>query len=163
MKAARAGRVNFGCWAASRLGAPKEEMKSVANTSENLSSVIAYLEEQSALVRSGGYWNCLVATRKLSALLLAEGRSPWVARLRKTESFGDQVFHAPLIPRGVGVKATWTTHYVCCCDGMAYDPVAGRPIRLETYSLEVFGEQISMEVFVPTGELPAYLAGNPLP
>ena len=84
-------------------------------------------------------------------------------RLRKREVRGDQVFHAPLIPRTLGHAAAWTTHYVSCCDGMAYDPVAGKPLRLETYSLEVFGEQISTEVFVPAGELPAYLAANQLP
>ena len=113
---------------------------------------MAYFEEQSALVRSGGYWNCLTAARELSALLLAAGRSPWIAQLRKTESRGEQVFHAPLTPRVIGVAATWTTHYVCCCDELAYDPVAGRAIPLETYSLEVFGEQISTEVFVPDGD-----------
>jgi hypothetical protein len=138
-------------------------MKSVENNSESLSSVIAYLEEQSALVRSGGYWNCLAAARELSALLLAGERSPWIARMRKTKVVGGQVFHAPLIPRAQGVAATWTTHYVTCCDGIAYDPVAGRPVRLETYSLEVFGTRIPMEVFIAAGELPAYLAGNRLP
>lgn len=138
-------------------------MKSVRNNSEDRSAVIACLEEQSAIVRTGGYWNCLAAARELSALLLAEGRSPWIARLRKTLSLEGQVFHAPLIPRAQGVAATWTTHYVCCCDAIAYDPVAGKVMRLETYSLEVFGEEIPMEVFVQTAELPAYLAGNQLP
>jgi hypothetical protein len=137
-------------------------MKPVNNNSETR-SLRAYLEEQSALVRSGDYWNCLAAARELSALLLAEGRSPWIARLRKTEVVGGRSFHAPLIPHGLGVAAAWTTHYVCCCDGMAYDPVAGMPVRLETYSVEVFGEQISTEVFVPAIELPAYLAGKRLP
>ncbi len=135
-------------------------MKSLENKSERLLSVTAYLEEQSALVRSGGYWNCLSAARKLSALLLEDGRSPWLARLRKTEIFRGEVFHAPLTPRIPGVRATWTTHYVCCCDATAYDPVAGKPIKLEVYSLEVFGEQISLEVFVPPAHLAAYLAGN---
>ncbi|MGB7922196.1 MAG: hypothetical protein WCF57_03010 [Pyrinomonadaceae bacterium] len=137
-------------------------MKSAENNSESGTSVIAYLEEQSALVRSGGYWNCLAAARELSALLLAEGRSPWIARMRKTEAIGSEVYHAPLIPRAVGVAATWTTHYVSCCDVMAYDPVAGRPLRLEIYSLEVFGEQLPQEVFVSADELPDYLAGNRL-
>lgn len=137
-------------------------MKPVENNSERHPAVTAYLEGQSALVRSGDYWNCLAAARELSTLLLGEGRSPWIARLRKTEAIGEQVFHGPLIPHGLGVAATWTTHYVCCCDGMAYDPVAGIPLRLETYSSEVFGEQISTEVFVTAAELPAYLACNRL-
>jgi hypothetical protein len=138
------------------------QMKAAEEKSENLSSSRAYFEEQCARVRSGDYWNCLVAARELSALLLAEGRSPWIARLRKTEIVGGESFHHPLIPRGLGVSATWTTHYVCCCDGMSYDPVAGKPIPFEAYSLEVFGEQIPREVFVPARELPAYLSGNRL-
>ena len=135
-------------------------MKSVVSSNEkHPSSAIAYLEEQSILVRSASYWNCLTAARELAALLLAEGRTPWIARLRKTEAIEDQVLHAPLIPRVLGVTATWTTHYVCCCEEVAYDPIAGRMIQLEAYSLEVFGEQISMEVFVPAGEVEAYLSG----
>lgn len=133
------------------------------NKSEDTSAVLAYLEAQSALVRSGGFWNCLAAARELSALLLAAGRSPWVARVRKTVDMGGRVFHAPLIPRAQGIKATWTTHYVSCSDGMAYDPVAGRPVPLEMYGMEVFGEQLSPEIFVTAGELPAYLEGHQPP
>jgi hypothetical protein len=139
-------------------------MKSVENNVEHLLSVSvrACLEKQNAIVRAGGYWNCLVAAREISSLLLCEGRSPWIARLRKTEKFKGHVFHAPLSPRPLGIAATWTTHYISCCDGMAYDPVAGRPIKLETYSMEVFGEHIAAEVFVQADELPVYLAGNRL-
>lgn len=132
-------------------------MKSADDKVGGRSRVTAYLEEQGALVRSGGYWNCLAAAGELSALLLAEGRRPWIARLRKTEAVGGRVFHAPLIARVPGVAAAWTTHYVCCCDGMAFDPVAGRPSRLEAYSSEVFGEEFPLEVFVAAGELPDYL------
>jgi hypothetical protein len=135
-------------------------MKLSENESERLFSVIACLQEEGVLVRSGGYWNCLSAARKLSALLLGEGRSPWIGRLRKTESLNGRVFHAPLTPRVAGVAATWTTHYMCCCDATVYDPVAGKPVQLEVYSLEVFGEHISLEVFVPPAHLAAYLAGN---
>jgi len=140
------------------------EMNSVvSNAAGPSSSVLVCLEEQSALVRSGDYWNCLKAARELAALLLAEGRRPWIARLRKTEVAGEQTFHAPLIPRVPGVTATWTTHYVCCCDDLAYDPVAGRLIRLEAYSREIFGEHLSTEVFVSTDKLPAYLATDLVP
>jgi hypothetical protein len=137
-------------------------MRPGENNSENGSAVRAYLEEQSALVRSGGYWNCLTAARKLSALLLAESRSPWIARLRKTQALGEHVFHGPLITRVPGIGATWTTHYVCCCDALAYDPLAGKAMPLEDYSREIFGEQIPLEVFVPAEDLPAYLAKHTL-
>lgn len=137
-------------------------MLEIMNGSEDrhqpAADVMAYMAEQSALVRAGGFWNCLAAARHLSALLLAEGRSPWIARLRKSVRAGESVFHGPLIPFGAGIKATWTTHYVCCCDGAAYDPVAGRAHPLETYTSEVFGEDISLEIFVATNALASYLA-----
>jgi len=38
--------------------------------------------------------------------------------------------------------------------------VAGGPLELEGYSLEVFGEQILTEVFVTADNLPAYLSGK---
>lgn len=122
--------------------------------------VAGRLREHAALLRSGGYWNCLTAASELSALLLEEGREPFIARLRKTEPREGYVFHGPLIPRAPGLKATWTTHYVCCCDGTAYDPVAGVPVALDVYSLEVFGEHVPAEIFVPRERLPAYLAGE---
>lgn len=135
-------------------------MKSVEEARREKSPAIVYLEEQSALFRSGGFWNCLAAARKLSALLLAEGRKPWIARLRKREERGGEVFHAPLLARTPNFTAAWTTHYVCCCDDVAYDPVAGRPTPLESYCVEVFGEEILSEVFVPARELREYLAAN---
>ena len=130
-------------------------MHSLINSFEKTHSVMACFEAEGALFRSGNYWNCLAAARKLSALLLADGRSPWIARLRKTVAVEDEVFHVPLIPRVQGIAATWTTHYVCCCDGMAYDPVAGRVIRLETYGLELFGSEIPAELFVSADRLKA--------
>ena len=130
-------------------------MSSAETIKANQPQVIAYLEEQSALVRSGGNWNCLAAARELASLLVSEGRRPWIARLRKTEMHPTHVFHGPLIPRVEGVAATWTTHYVCCCDGNAYDPLVGEVLPIETYSLKVFGEQIALEVFAEPGTLHA--------
>lgn len=124
---------------------------------EARSPASAYLEEQGALFRSGGFWDCLAAARGIAALLMAEGRSPWIARLRKREERGGEVFHAPLIARSARGVAAWTTHYVCCCEGEAYDPLAGGRVKLESYSTEVFGERIALEIFVPPDGLADYL------
>lgn len=137
-------------------------MRAVETDGENSSPVITFLKEQSAIVRSGSYWNCLVAARELASLLRAEGRNPWIARLRKTVVRGEDVFHAPLTPRVPGVVATWTSHYACCCDELVFDPVAGRVIPIEDYSLEIFGQQMPMQVYVSADQLPAYLEGNQL-
>lgn len=88
--------------------------------------------------------DCVAHACRLAELLLAEGRSPWIGRIREVLDRGDRVFHGPLIPRRLPTL-TWTTHYVCCCDGDVYDPLAGTPIPLDAYTRTVFGRDIEIE------------------
>ena len=91
--------------------------------------------------------DCLEHARIIRDHLLAEGREAWIGRLRKTSRLGETTFHGPLTPlrfRGSG-GPTWTTHYVCCCDGKAFDPLIGEPVPLSGYSIAVFGEEIEIE------------------
>ncbi|MGZ4779181.1 MAG: hypothetical protein ACXV5L_08290 [Thermoanaerobaculia bacterium] len=106
-----------------------------------------YLRELYGAMADRYSGDCLKHARTIRDLLVAEGRNAWIARLRKTEKFGDATFHAPLIPlryRGRG-GPTWTTHYVCCFDGKAYDPLLGAPVPIAGYSMAVFGEEFEVE------------------
>ena len=85
--------------------------------------------------------DCLKDAREIAARLRAEGKSPWIGRLRKVEETEYGRFNHPLIPRVPNVLA-FTTHYVCCCDGLAYDPLLDAPEPLETYSRTLFGIEI---------------------
>ena len=116
-----------------------------------------YLRDQAAVIDAGGFWNCLAAVETLARLLLEEGRSPWIGRLRKSETRGDSVFHAPLMPLRFHGTITWNTHYVCVERGIVYDPVALRPLPLRRYSQAVFGEEIPIETFVAEGDVESYL------
>jgi hypothetical protein len=117
----------------------------------------SYLRAQAPLIEERGFWNCLAAVETLAALLLEEGRSPWIGRLRKSETRGDAVFHAPLMPLRFHGAITWTTHYVCVERGIVYDPAAARPLPLGRYSKSVFGEEIPIETFVAEGDVESYL------
>src|SRR3977135_3054819 len=83
------------------------------------------LAANSARLRAGGYFDCLAAAREIASTLLAEGKRPWIVRLRRMTIRRGRVFHLPIVPYGLGLQTAWTTHYVCCCDEMAYDPVVG--------------------------------------
>lgn len=106
-----------------------------------------YLEEACAAMRPDAYaGDCREHARAIAELLRAEGCEPWIGVLRKTEELPAGTFHAPLIAlrfHGRTVPA-WTTHYVCCCDGQAWDPLLGKPEPLETYSQAVFGIEIAI-------------------
>ena len=117
----------------------------------------SYFRAQAALIEERGFWNCLAAVETLAGLLLEEGKSPWIGRLRKSEARGDSVFHAPLMPLRFHGAITWTTHYVCVERRIVYDPVALRPLSQRRYSQAVFGEEIPIETFVAEGEIEKYL------
>lgn len=117
----------------------------------------SYFRSQAGVIDARGFWNCLAAVETLAGLLLEEGRSPWIGRLRKSEVRDDAVFHAPLMPLRFNGAITWTTHYVCVERGIVYDPVALRPLPLLRYSRAVFGEEIQIEAFVAEGDVEKYL------
>jgi len=88
-------------------------------------------------------YDCLKEARAAAARLRAEGKSPWIGRLRKIEQIGEERFHHPLIPRVPGLHA-FNTHYVCCCDGLAYDPLLPAPEPLESYARTLFGIDVEI-------------------
>ena len=110
-------------------------------------TVEEYLRELSTAIAERYSGDCLAHAREIRDRLLAEGREAWIGRIRKIEIRSGSKFHAPLTPlRYRGRSApTWTTHYVCCSDGMAYDPLFGFPIPLDKFSMAVFGEEIAIE------------------
>lgn len=95
--------------------------------------------------------DCVTHAAALAALLIDEGRAPWIARLREVAAD----FWAPLSPLRFPAT-TWNTHYVCCADGLAFDPILGVPHPLDGYAAAVFGRAIPLvEHFPPavTAEL----------
>lgn len=138
----------------------REDRHTVTVEKNGASAVTRFLVEEEQRLRASDFWNCLTAASEIASLLIAEGRYPWIVRLRKMGTFKDHLFHFPLIPRISGPPRTWTTHYVCCCDKLAYEPLRGKPVPLEGYDRELFGEEIEMEVFVSSEDLPDYLSAK---
>jgi hypothetical protein len=91
---------------------------------------------------AGGYiGDCVAHACTLAELLLSEGRSPWIGELRgRVVQAGERVIHEPL----VAAKRAWNAHFVCCCDGEVYDPIAGEPVPLAEYASRVFGWEVPL-------------------
>ena len=47
----------------------------------------------------------------------------------------------------------WGAHQVCCCNGLAFDPILGFPIAIKDYTRAVFGEEISMRIVITSEEI----------
>jgi hypothetical protein len=109
-----------------------------------------YLHEISAALDDGYPADCVTHACRLTELLLAEGKKPWIARLRDVRHVASGVFHGPLTPiRLAGRKGpTWTTHYVACDGDLVYDPLTGAPVAVAEYSVAAFGRKIRLERFL---------------
>jgi hypothetical protein len=111
---------------------------------------VDYLHEISAALDDGYPADCVTHACRVVELLLAEGKQPWIARLRDVRHVAAGVFQGPLTPiRLLGRKGpTWTTHYVACDSNVVYDPLTEAPIAIDGYSVAAFGREIPIERFL---------------
>lgn len=110
-------------------------------------TALEYIRELAPAMAERYSGDCLAHARRIAALLRAEGREAWIGRLRHVVPHENTTFHAWLMPKHVNREnyVAWTTHYVACADGEAYDPLVGEPVDVETYGMRVFGLPIALE------------------
>jgi hypothetical protein len=109
-----------------------------------------YIQEIFLSLEAGYPANCVIHACRLVELLLAKKRQPWIGRLRDVRQVPAGEFHGPLTPvRLAGLQGpTWTTHYVACAGELAYEPLAGRPTHVSDLAREIFGRELTLEVFL---------------
>ena len=85
---------------------------------------------------------CELFSRRVAKRLVQEGKTPqflWVGDRNEEGSIG-YIFSSLMYPRS-GMAG----HSVCCTEGMAYDPLIGRPVPIESYCNEAFGRDLPMK------------------
>jgi hypothetical protein len=118
-----------------------------------------YLIETSRGMTAGYTGDCVSHACALAELLLSEGRSPWIGELRgKVTREDGHVIYEPL----VAAKRAWNAHYVCCCDGEAYDPIAGVPVPVGEYAAKVFNSDVPLTERFSAGETARLLRAGEL-
>ena len=129
-----------------------------------LPGVSAYLRETSASMTTRYPEDCVAHAVRLAELLSAEGAEPWIGRIRELVVEGERTISRPLIPlrfSGIG-KPQWSTHYVCCNDGLAYDPLVGEPVNVDELALRVFGRTLEVTEAVSPSKVQALLDAGTL-
>ena len=113
-----------------------------------MSSAADYIREAATAERYEQ--DCVAHACRIAELLLAERREPWIGRIRDVQGN----YHGPLIPlRYLGKGApTWTTHYVACAGREVFDPLAGEPVEVDRYTIEVFGRKLDVVEHFDAGE-----------
>lgn len=106
--------------------------------------------------------DCVTHACRLVELLLAEGRAPWIGRLRHWTTLHGAPFRLPLIPvrfAAAREAPAWSTHYVACAGSEVYDPLLDGPVAVEPYTEMVFGKSVAIEELLDA-EATARLARN---
>ena len=110
-----------------------------------------YIREVSSSITNSYPRDCVWHACRIAELLLAEGRAPWIGRVRDERRLGDRVWFGPLIPERLR-SLTWTTHFVACSAGEVYDPLAGAPVPVGELASRIFGRSIAFAVHLDAAE-----------
>ncbi|HYC61921.1 MAG TPA: hypothetical protein VEK79_20390 [Thermoanaerobaculia bacterium] len=117
--------------------------------------------------------DCVAHAVRLAELLSAEDAAPranplranpWIGRIRDLAVTDEHTISRPLIPvrfSGIG-KPQWSTHYVCCNDRLAYDPLIGEPVSIDELALRVFGRTLEVTEAVSPSKVKVLLADGTL-
>ena len=89
--------------------------------------------------------HCGLIGLDIAKLLLEKGYQP---RIMEVKELVDNNF-ITLVPKPFEGRVKWAAHQVCCCEGLAFDPVIGKPVEIEKYTEEMFGKDIPMEERIP--------------
>ena len=89
--------------------------------------------------------HCGLIGLDIAKILFDEGYEPKMMVVRQLV---DNNF-VTLVPKLFEGRVKWAAHQVCCCDGLALDPVIGKPIEVEKYTQEMFGKDIPMKETIP--------------
>ncbi len=85
----------------------------------------------------------------IAKLLLESGYRPYIMEAKQEVQDNNFLKVIPLVPKIYKGRVKWSVHQVCCCKGLAFDPVIGKPVKISEYTKEIFGEKIPMEVVIP--------------
>lgn len=87
----------------------------------------------------GSYFSCSEIARNIESILKSMGKTPTLFIVRGSPVENSPWFTKPLVPKAYDGRIEWDEHYVCFSEGMAYEPVLGKPVLAADYSNEMFG------------------------
>lgn len=100
--------------------------------------------------------SCSIISAEVVKRLLAEGKNPVIMKVSDSVEENGFVMSRRLVPSIYEGRVTWGAHAVCCCDGLAYEPVLGMPIQIEEYCKLVFGKEMTMTVYIDSEGIKAF-------
>jgi hypothetical protein len=117
--------------------------RNTSGTPPDYSSMVADVMSRlrSELLANGYENHCEGVALKVAFALIAEGRAPIIVYVDAR----DGGFLDPVQFENIQCdedRVRWKTHAIAICDGLAYDPLLGRPVPEADYGLLEFGKEV---------------------
>ncbi|MCK4891931.1 MAG: hypothetical protein KAS78_04640 [Candidatus Pacebacteria bacterium] len=106
----------------------------------------------------GGDASCKKIAEEIARKLLTEGKRPFIMEVAKFVNKNSGAVEESMFPLKYEDKeVSWGTHIVCCCDKLVFDPILEKPVSIDDYTKNVFGEDIEMRVAVSEEKMKDYI------
>ena len=92
--------------------------------------------------------HCLDIAQQVAEKLIADNLAPQIEMVYQ-ENHGEDGYtqiEEFLPERYRGTIKPWHSHYVCCTDTHAFDPILGRPVLKTDYTTLAFGKNIELKI-----------------
>jgi hypothetical protein len=92
---------------------------------------------------------CSLIAIDIARILLAEGKKPKLVLISGKTGL--------LKPIQYGGRVSWGGHTVCVCEGLAYDPMIGRPLPINEYIRQAFGSDVEVKTTISEEEMDRFI------
>lgn len=140
------------------------EIENYSNKVEIPDSVLQCFNEINMVIAEdyispeGGDASCKEIANEIARKLLAEEKKPFIMEVAKFVNRNSGAVEESMFPLKYEDKeVSWGTHIVCCCDELVFDPILEKPVSINDYTRNVFGEDIEMRVVVSEEEMKDFI------
>lgn len=93
---------------------------------------------------------------EIAQRLLAEGKMPYIARIRGKvlDGIGNR---EGLVPRIYEGRVEWGAHQLACANNTAYDPMLGKSVSIDDYCSIAFEGEVEMDILVPPDRIKEFI------
>ena len=100
--------------------------------------------------------SCSIITCDVAEILINKGANPEIGSItgEVLDSIGNR---SSLVPRTYQGRIRWGGHMICVNEGIAYDPMIEKPIKLEEYLKTVFESEVIYTTRVPSDEVQEFI------
>lgn len=111
-----------------------------------LSDILEYLTKEHEKYIDDYIGTCSYVAMSIAKMLFKHGKKPELLIIEGSNNDALSIDDNLVEPKMYDGMVQWGEHIVCACDGFIYDPMVGKPMKIEEYVSTVFINPVSVKV-----------------